>query len=303
MTFIPSTFATVLAKVETTPGTDATPTGVDGFWVMNPELTLSADVQRRDDARTNRGTVSSRVGEKSVQLTFAMELTGAGSVALPGWVTLLKGCGMQTSGTTVTPVTLSPSTLTIYVYYGNLLHKVTGCVGSFKLTGAAGMTPRLEFTFHGLYSAPTTGTPPAIAAMAVSTPPVVENAALTYAGSTALLTDSFMMDIGNEIQMVSDATTASGFRCARIVGRNVTAGINPEVDSTQDFWTKYSSETKSSFSVKIGTLSGNRVLISAGYSQITGIGYTDRDGLRTFDLALAFCRGPAGDDEFSLFFD
>lgn len=300
---LPHLFGMVLAKIETVPGTDAVPTGSDAFMVFDPVVQVQTDNKEKKRAYADRSAQSVRIGPRSAGVSFSLEMKGAGSAALPRWERLLRACGMKAASTTLTPDTVGCPTLTLYVYYGTIRHVLTGCVGTFTLNARAGDTATLNFSFIGTYAEPTIETLPTPTFENVNgIPPIVQNAAFALAG-TSYCIEEFTMDMGNETKMLSSATALSGYRGARITDRKVMCGINPEVDLDQTFWNDLTEETLLTFSVQIGVVSGNRLLIEADFSQITSIGYSNRDGLRTFDLEVAFCRGPAGDDEFSLLFD
>jgi len=300
--------ALVFAKVESTPGVDAAPTMADATYlipVMDPTFSIQDNTKRRNYARDDYSTPGARVGAISASLSMTVELSGAGSAVLPAWATLMKGCGMAgtsvVGGWRLNPATSSGSSLTLYVIYGTFLYKMTGCMGSFSIEGEAGGVATVSFTFQGTFANPTEyGT--ALPGFTTIVPPLVQNAGLTLNGG-ALKVAAFNVDAGNDVKLLASASSTTGYRGARIVSRAMTGGIDPEPETSNTMFANYRAEDKLAFSVQIGSVSGNRILITSGFSQITGIGFANRDGLRTFDLALAFCRGPAGNDEFSMLFD
>lgn len=305
--------AALLAKVETTPGTDAAPTAaLDAILVTDPQFSVDATVLDRNFARLDFSSFASVVGRKLAQIQFSVPLYLSGTQDIaPKWATLLQGCGMAETSVAVgppdgkqyDPITDNMKTLTLHLYFEGLLHKVTGAMGSFTLTAEAGNFATLNFTFTGNYVEPLAGTFPAAAVIEDVVPPIVESAAFTFGGSSAYVIQSFSFDMANTIVPRQDANSPSGFNGVRITGRNPTGGFNPEVETSHDFWARMSASTLSTLSARIGpSTEGRNLQISAPKVQIAGIAYADRDGLRTYDLSAAFRRS-SGNDEIRFLFD
>ena len=94
-----------------------------------------------------------------------------------------------------------------------------------------------------------------------------------------------------------------GLHSIFISGRNPTGGFTPEVSTAlnDSFWADWESATTRTFEVTIGSDLGNAVQITAPSVQLTGIGYADRDNIKTYDVSMAF-RRDQGDDEFVIEF-
>jgi hypothetical protein len=302
--------ALVMAKVETTAGTDAAPTpAANAFLVVDPVFSVNPTVLDRNFAKPDFSTYASVVGRKLASVTFNVPMSGSGIAATsPSWAQLFAGCSMvETTGTAPaskvwTPITANPKTLTIYVYYDGLLHKMVGCMGTFSINAEAGNFGMASFTFTGGYVTPIASTFPTTAVLQDVTPSQVELANLAYGGDASLVVNAFTMEMANNIVPRSDVNSANGFRGVRISGRNPTGGIDPETEVTQSFWSSMETSALAAFSMRIGTVAGNLVRVTAPKSQIVGVGYGDRDGLRNYDLSLAFRRN-AGNDEFTVAFE
>jgi hypothetical protein len=307
--------ALVLAKKETTAGVDAAPTAAaNAFYVSDPVFSVDATVLERNVTRASFSNIPSVVGRKLASLTFSVQVHGSGTPATdPKWATLLEACGMLrtaiaaatgvTAGVQFEPNTTGMSTVTLYVYFDGLLHKITGAMGTFQITSDAGQFATIQFTFTGNYIEPVAAAFPANAALQETVPPQVELASLTFGSDSTLVVNSFSFDIANNVVPRSDVNSADGFRNVRIAGRNPTGGIDPETEVSQTFWTTMAASATSTFAMNIGQTAGNQLQISAPAAQIAGIGYADREGLRTYDLSLAFRAGSvAGNDEIKLFF-
>lgn len=305
--------ALVLAKKETTSGTDAVPTpAANAFYVSDPVFSVDPTVLERNVTRLTFSQIPSVVGRKLASVTFTVQVHGSGTAQTdPKWATLLEGCGMLRTAKTGTtdvpkgieflPRTTSTTTLTLYIYYDGILHKLTGAMGTFQISADAGQFATIQFTFTGNYVEPTATVMPTTATFENTVPPQVELAQLTFGGSSSLVVNSFSFDMQNNVVPRSDVNAADGFRGVRISGRNPSGGIDPEAEPSQTFWTQMATSATAALSMQVGQALGNQLLITAPAVQLTGVGYGDRDGLRTYDLGLAY-RGATGDDEIKLFF-
>jgi hypothetical protein len=150
----------ILAKVETTAGTDATPTGsADAVLVSNLSgRVLEANNVDRALIRAFFGSSEQLVGTKFKRLSFTVELAGSGTAATaPQWGDLLLGCGFaETTGLTTPnrveyqPISTALKTLTLYWYDSGVLHKLLGAMGNVKLSAKVGDRPTLAFDFIGI---------------------------------------------------------------------------------------------------------------------------------------------------------
>lgn len=104
---------TVLAKIETTYGTDPSPAGIDAILLKNLTITpISAELVSRDLIRPFLGNSENLLAQKYVQMDFEVEYQGAGSVGVaPGLDPLLRACGMAKSITQVTCSIASAATI------------------------------------------------------------------------------------------------------------------------------------------------------------------------------------------------
>jgi hypothetical protein len=302
--------ALVLAKVETTSGTDAVPTATtDAFLCVDPVFTVESSNLERNFARPDFSTYASRIGKKLAQVSFSLQVAGGGVAGTePIWAVLFRGCAMARSTLTVpnrirfAPLTTAQETLTLYVYYEGLLHRITGAMGTWSLEAEAGNYAVINFTFTGLYNTPQDSTYPASVTVEDVVPPQVESCALTYGGDADLIVNALKMDIDNKVVSRPDLNSPNGYKCTRISGRDPKGGFDPEVEEDSPFWTQLEASTLSALVCNIGSVAGNKMTVSAPKAQIVGVSYNDRDNLRAFDLSLMFRRN-AGDDELTIDFE
>ena len=152
----------IRVKKESTYGTDATPVGTDALLVRNLEITpVEADVVSRDLIRNYLGNSPQLLANTRVSITFQVELAASGTAGTaPRYGSILQACGMSetivaTTSVTYAPVSSAFSSASIYFDNDGIRHILTGCRGSFTLTGEVGQIPTIDFTMVGVYNAPT----------------------------------------------------------------------------------------------------------------------------------------------------
>lgn len=148
----------VLAKIETTYGTDAAPTGAaNAILCRSVSVTpLAGDDIARELIRDYYGNAQQIAGEKHVELELEVELAGAGAAgSAPAWGPLLRACGFAETidaGVDVqyNPISDDEESLSVYVHRDGVLHKFSGGRGSVSLGLSTNQIPVLKFKFLGL---------------------------------------------------------------------------------------------------------------------------------------------------------
>ena len=135
----------IQVKGEATYGTDSSPAGTDALLVRNLEITpIEADVVSRDLIRNYLGNSPQLLANTRVSITFQVELAGSGTAGTPPrYGALLRACGLLEAVVASTSVTYTPrsagfESATIYFNNDGIRHVLTGCRGTFKLTGGTG---------------------------------------------------------------------------------------------------------------------------------------------------------------------
>ena len=144
---------TILAKIESTVGTDSVPGSANAIKVR--ELTIEpiqSDEVTRDLVRGYLGNFETLLANTRVQITAECELAGSGTAGTaPRYGPLLKSCGFSetvASGTSVTyaPVSSAISSCSIYYNTDGILHKITNCRGTMSISCETGAIPTISFT-------------------------------------------------------------------------------------------------------------------------------------------------------------
>lgn len=300
----------ILAKAESTYGTDSSPAGADAVLVRNLEITpLESDVVSRDLIRPYLGNSPQLLANSRVSITFQVELAGSGTAGTaPRFGALLKACGMSetvvaTTSVTYAPVSSSFSSATVYFNNDGVLHKATGCRGSFSLNLAVGEIPTIDFTMIGIYNAPTDTAAPTTTYANQAQPLVVKQgntsgfSLFSYSGCL----QSLSFDIANEtIYRELVGCTKEVLITNRAPSGEVV--IEAPALATKDFFQIATAEQTGNLTVLHGTTAGNRVTFTAGQVDITQPTYSDMDGVQMLNIPYVAVPTSAGNDEVSLAF-
>lgn len=159
----------ILAKLEGTYGTDASPTGSDAMLVRNLTITpLNAELVNRDLIRPYLGNSDTLLAQTSSQVEFEIELAGSGVPGVaPGWAPLLMACGFaEDLNTASVTITRSSSTATVthnsHGFETGTVVKISGAAepeynGEFTITKINANS--YSYTVSGSPSSPATGSP------------------------------------------------------------------------------------------------------------------------------------------------
>ena len=220
--------APILAKVETTYGTDSapagntddvlahdsfTPVGVD-VRMVNPGTAHGTSLTQRQDIPTRR----------LARISFKFPMIGsgsAGSIAVNGFRggdALLQSARMKRLTVATTSLTYSPQafksedSVTIWAEMDGVLHKLTGVYGNVTFSGNAQGFVECRYEGVGEYAVPTAASISSWTGGSLTGEAFV-GATTTYTGSGSAVDpvfDSFTFATNNVISEVDDADDANG---------------------------------------------------------------------------------------------
>lgn len=308
--------AAILAKIETTYGTDASPAGAtDALLVSNMNIEqLNANNVSRDLVRPYFGSSEQLAGAANKAVSFDVELTGSGTLGTaPAWGKLLQACGMTETVNAGVSVDYLPNTdgtltksLTIYYHLDGVLHKLTGARGT--LTGKMGVNERpvMSFKFTGIDGGDTATANPSATLTAWKTPLVITDpntgditlgctySAGALSGGTAFPSLGLEFDLGNTVAHIP----LLGGESVDITNRESKGSVTLDLTAAQHV-TKMS-EVKANSTTGLGlvhgTTAGYKVLIHAPKAQFTNPAYEDKEGRALVKFDLMFTPN-AGNDE------
>lgn len=299
---------TILAKIETTYGTDPTPTGAaNAILVRNLNITpLNAELLNRDLVRPYLGASEQLLASAYVGIDFEVEMAGAGAAGTaPAYGSLLKACGMTETlvalaTATYTPVSSSFSSVTIYYNVDGVLHKLTGCRGNVEIDIKARQIPVFKFTFTGLYNAPSDTVLPTVSYTAFQTPLAANSdnssgfSLFSYSGALESLT----MNFNNGVQYRS----LIGAEDVLMTDRQLSGQVVFEAPTiaAKDFFSLALGTTLGALDITHGTTAGNKVQISSSRVNVTNPTYQDQNGIQMLQVPMRLIPSTAGNDEISI---
>jgi hypothetical protein len=288
-----------VVEIEVTTGGASTASMID---VTSPAIGDQVAISELTQTMTDAMTIELGESAQITVTTTGTTITGERFIV-----------NMTPPGTQYLPISDAFDSLTLYVYFDGLLHKMTGARGTFTVEGEAGNFAIANFTFTGDYVDPIDAALPTTAVFETTIPAQVELANLVAAGGENdvdydLCAQSFSIDIGNNVVIRDCINENESVGGAIITGRAPTAQFNPEteLEATHPFWGNLSSAAKVSFSVRVGTVQGNVVTFWAPFAQYTTLAYANRNDIRAYDVSMRLAtdtdKGTSGNDELRITF-
>jgi len=302
----------ILAKEETTYNTDAAPSvSADAILVGNPSWSHEGLRMIERNIVKNTDAVKKQVfGGTLKTVSFDVELKGSGTIdTAPDFGVLFTGCSYKETVSASTSVVYDPSSttsdkksLTIWYYQDGLLHKLTGCRGTFTVNLETGAIPMASFTFTGHSVAPTDVVLPS-PTLDATVPVAVKNGTFTV-DSFAAVVNAVTFDSGVSVITPPDFSASDGFGTVYNGKRDCNGSIDPhaELITNEDFYGNFISGAAMALTTgTIGTTSGNRLLITMPAISYRDASPGDRDGIRTYELPFGAAES-SGDDEVKITF-
>lgn len=304
----------VLAKVETSYGVDASPTvGANAISVRKIMRNVVGSQFARDLVRNNLSPMPPLIGLRYADISIDVELKGGGSVGVAGALSaLFQACAFSETVSAGSSVVYLPSSnnqksLTLYIYdfddASAVLHKILGCVGSLSLKLVAGNIAVLTASLKGLYSVPTDVAFPGTPTYETSTPPLIESAAFAINAISSLVVKEVSIDMANEIVQRDDVSSSNGIKGFQVAGRKPKGQFNPEATliGTYNPYTDWNASTPRALTIQIGSVAGNKILITAPAVVLDEVKDADQSGVLGKDLPITLGQS-TGNDELNVSF-
>ena len=295
----------ILIEAESSYGTDPTPAATDVVLVTDLSITpQSSDVVNRDVVRPYLGSSQQLLANTRVECTFSVEFCGSGTAGTaPRYGSALKACGLSetvASGTSVTyePISANFSSITIHYNVDGVRHIVTGCRGNVALSAEVGAIPTLDFTFTGIYNAPTDTALPSVTYGNQATPLIFKNGntssfqLLSFAGAL----QSLNFDIGNSIVY---RELVGGTKEVLLTDRAANGSVTIEAPTLaqKDYFVAALSDTAlGNLTVTHGTAAGNICRLSSTKVDIGDVSYGEMDGVTMLEIPYTLVPSSANDE-------
>lgn len=308
----------ILAKVETTYGTDSTPTGAaNAILVSNAQFALSYNNVTRDFIRPYFGGGGQLAGTRFVECSFEVELANSGTAGTaPAWAPLLRACGMAESilatpaRVEYTPVSASFTSLTIYYHIDGVRRIALGCMGNVEIMLNEGAAPMLRFTFAGLDGGSAATADPSVTLTAFKTPAVVSdvntgdiNLGCTYsagalAGGTTYPSRGLSVNLNN----VVSRKALLGGQAVQVSNRDVQGSMQLDLTAAQEvsFLTDVNANTTTTLGFTHQTGAGVGMILHAPQVQRIDPSDQEYEGDVHMGMNLRFTPTTAGNDELRL---
>lgn len=200
----------LLAKIETTYGTDSAPTGA-----ANAILATNVQLSPMEGQDVSRELMQAYLAAQATiptglfaRMTFRVELVGSGTAGTaPAWGVLLRMMGISQTVVAATSVTYRPVTDghesgTIHFWVGPTRFVLKGARGTAILRLDAQGIAYLECTIQGLFALPSDETRPSPSFTAFKRPKVVSkvNTPVFTIDAVSMVMRNYSFDLGNQLQ-------------------------------------------------------------------------------------------------------
>lgn len=301
----------LLAKLETTYGVDATPTGALNAMLAKAVNVspLEQDAVQRDLQRPYFGNDEQIPVGTRIAITFEIELAGSGAEGdAPAYGPLLLACAhSETINALVDvrykPITVSPDdqdSVTLIYNLDGVQHKALGCKGTVSFAFDARGVPVMRFAFTGLYADVVDAAVTGVDFSAFIKPKSVnyrDTPSCTYFGQP-IVVQSCSLDVG--LQVVY--RNLIGFEGVRITDRAARGALSFEYQKViqYNWFQKVKNNESGPLNLVHGTVAGNIIELTAPNVQPTGPTISDSDGTAMLNLNLNYNPTEAGNDEYEL---
>ena len=302
----------ILAKVETTVGTDAAPAATDALLISDASFDLEYRNVERNLLRPTMGHSGTLVGTRNVKIDFTVELSTSDTAGTaPAWGKLLLACAFAevvTAGSRVeyTPVSDGLKTVTLKYSADGVIHTALACMGTVSFNAPEGDRPTLQFSFIGIDGGTTAALAPATDYTAWKLPEVVNSsntAKLTLGGAYAtgaVTGGTEYCSRGLSLDMANDAKFLAMLGCSGvdITDRKPAGSFAIEVTGAQEVTLRgeINASTPTALSLLHGSAAGKKVLIWVPKAVRLNPRYEDYEG--TLLLSQDFNAEPnLGNDE------
>jgi hypothetical protein len=300
----------VLAKRETTYGTDASPTESANTQLFQ-DVTwtpFEADQVERPRVLPWYGNDPMALVATRARLAGAIDWAGSGTAGTaPAFACHLRACGMREvivsspADAQYWPVTGGEESETLWHNLDGALHRGLGARGDFSLDIQAGQVPKLRFDLQGMYVQPTAATlptAPAIAAFIDPLPVSQTNTPTAKLNGVNVVLRSFSYTHGNQLA-VRDLPNSKSIR---IIGRQPRATMTFEAPdlATTNFYAQLGNQVAAQ--VIHGTVAGNICEAFLGQARLMSLREINENNIVMLQAELRPEPSSTGNDEIKMSF-
>lgn len=302
----------LLAKVESTKGTDANPTAsADAILcsVVNP--TVDGQNLQNPVVRNSISAMPNKYVNKEMTFQIELPLKGSGTAGVaPEFGPLLQACGLGESVTENTSVAYSPvssesamKSVTVYLYKDGILFKAYGCVADVSSANSAGEYPMLTFNVRGKFGGVSDSTNPASPVYDETDPIEVKDYGFKFGTWANGVIRDFGFETNNTITTRRNINAEDGIESSGVTARDpqYSATVEAVPESTHPFWQNYTDNETSALEFTHGTVAGNIVTFSAPKANYNAPSSSSEDGIFMYSITGQLLEDD-GNDNFTLTF-
>lgn len=305
----------IVAKIETTYNTDASPAATDAILVENLSWSYAgARMVERKPVRQSIAALKQIFAGTLIEVSGDVEMKGPGAAysasIRPEVDAILRACGfaatvVTTGGSetcTYKPVSTGHESVTVKLYTDGMMFAITGCRGNASFNLKTGEVGKISFKLTGHVAAPT-DTALVTPTYDSTTPPAVIGGAFTI-GAYGAIIDALQFDPSNSVAMPPNFNAADGYGEVVITSRDTNGSFDPEavLVATHDFHGNW--RDGDSMALTTGVIGGtqyNRFRVDMPAVYYRSVAPADRDGKRTYSMAFGAAESTT-DDEVSIIF-
>lgn len=304
----------LLAKIETTYGTDPVPAAGTDAVLINGAVDFGYDRLRFIPRNATKGTLGPYQGVYAGALKafrIEVELKGSGTAGTrPEFGPLLRACGsgetiVASTSVTYAPVSTDFESVTIYFFeFGRVQHIVSGCRGTVGWRYQSGSMGVLSFELFGKPGTVTDQTQPD-ATYNQTVPKGVLGLDTRIGDVQNLVVQNYEFAAGNEIAVPDNVNSADGYGDVLIVNRDptITLAKHAELIATHNPWADLEGSVARAFvSGSLGAAPGNIVNFNAPQMHYRNITPGEDNSVRVENYNFGLHESAAGDDQWSLAF-
>lgn len=297
-------------KSEASQNAGATLSNTDFIWVSDASIDTKVELLQRDYSRQYLEPIPAIAGKRSVSVKFKSELKGSGTSTLVDTPlrAALEACGLSAiiSQTSSSAFKTSSDVQTgfygpgksayIEVWKDGIKHPISGSNGTLKINIEASKFPTIEFSFDGLYGAPSDATMPSATPNTINAP-ICQLVSVGINNWTNSVPAKIEVDLGSKVVERPDITATGGLTGFMITGYTPKGSFDPEVVnvSTEDTMAKLTNGVTGAMSAVVGNTVGNRVTVSAACIQYTDAGFANRNDILTYNIPFNIASYAGGD--------
>ncbi|SMF83073.1 hypothetical protein SAMN06265365_14845 [Tistlia consotensis] len=297
----------LISKIETTYGTDPTPTGATDA-ILAHDINLrplqSQKVERPHDTPFfgSRPAILTNV---HVALSFGVEIAGAGTAGdAPAYGPLLRACGLAETLTATTdaqydPVSTGIESVGNYLNIDGVQQKILGYRANLQMSFRPSALSTFTFDGLGLFTTPTDTAAPIVDVSGFQVPVPVSDANTDFTvNGVAVPMEELTFDFGNQV----NAIFRVGEEKVSIVDRKVSGSMLVKADTLAIFdpFTIARNRTQVPIQVVHGITAGNIVQVDADLCELDEPQYQESNGEVMYRIPFMAVPSDAGDDEIKI---